>query len=260
MIKLVAQFERYDGFRQTTDLVAVTTGNVASDDIRNDLFQVQEQGETTVKFCYQERLIKNETDVDALLERELSTVPALSITTADGKLRNCTSKANLSPMLQENTTQVRPTNVNDTCTIIDGMASVSDKYIRVDIVFDRYLDNSIKGGTRAKRKGIESKGVKRKVESRDQKVGDSDRFVTVDENKVSLAHFLCTQLSEIASYFLVKNFLSAEASMAPKKGFQLVEMSPDSSLTRRRQLLASLYIPGMLHYKESADQCNITRH
>ena len=42
VVKLVAQFERYDVFRQTTDLVAVTTGDVASDDIRNDLLQAQE--------------------------------------------------------------------------------------------------------------------------------------------------------------------------------------------------------------------------
>ena len=43
VVKLVAQFERYDVFRQTTDLVAVTTGDVASDDIRNDLLQAQER-------------------------------------------------------------------------------------------------------------------------------------------------------------------------------------------------------------------------
>ena len=61
--------------------------------------------------------------VDALLERELWTVP-LSIATVDGKLRNCTSKADLSHILQENKTQIRLTNVNETCTIIDGMAFV----------------------------------------------------------------------------------------------------------------------------------------
>ena len=121
VVKLVAQFERYGVFRQTTDLVAVTTGDVASDDIRNDLLQAQEQGEVAVKTFVQERLIKKETklhdnikqqklktfgtlysdrdlfrrvvvalesgrevDVDALLERELSSVP-LSIATVDGK-------------------------------------------------------------------------------------------------------------------------------------------------------------------------------
>ena len=40
------------------------------------------------------------------------------------------------------------------------------------------------------------KGIRRKVESRDQKIGNWDRFVTLDENKASLAHFLCTKLSE----------------------------------------------------------------
>jgi hypothetical protein len=74
------------------------------------------------------------------------------------------------------------------------LSHFSDKCTRVDIVFDRYFDNSIKGGTRAKRKGGKGKGIKRKVESRDQKIGTWDRFVSLDENKASLAHFLCTQL------------------------------------------------------------------
>ena len=42
VVKLVAQFERYGVFRQITDLVAVTTSDVASDDIKNDLLQAQE--------------------------------------------------------------------------------------------------------------------------------------------------------------------------------------------------------------------------
>ena len=301
VVKLVAQFERYDVFRQTTDLVAVTTGDVASDDIRNDLLQAQERGEAAVKTFVQERLIKKETklhdnikqqklkmfgtlysvnvkvnkdktvsvradrdlfrrvvvalesgrevDVDALLERELSSVP-LSIATVDGKLRNCTSKADLSHILQKNTTQSHPEDANDTCTIIDGMASVqalgnrgqsatfgewcdkfqsyvlshfSDKCTRVDIVFDRYFDNSIKGGTRTKRKGVKGKGIRRKVESRDQKIGNWDRFVTLDENKASLAHFLCTKLPENCKLLSGQELVVSGGFNDPKKTWSSID-------------------------------------
>ncbi len=60
VVKLVAQFEHYDVFQQTTDLIAVTTGDVASDEIRNDLLQAKERGEAVVKTFVQERLIKKD--------------------------------------------------------------------------------------------------------------------------------------------------------------------------------------------------------
>ena len=63
-----------------------------------------------------------------------------------------------------------------------------DKCTRVDIVFDRYVDNYNKGGTRAKRKGLKGKGIKRKVESCHQKIRNWDRLITLDENKASRAH------------------------------------------------------------------------
>lgn len=71
----------------------------------------------------------------------------------------------------------------------------SDKWTRVDVVFDRYLPNSIKGGTRAKRKGGESRGIRRNVESRDQRIGNWERFTVKEDNKPSLAHFLSTEIS-----------------------------------------------------------------
>jgi uncharacterized membrane protein len=72
VVKLVAQFERYDVFRQTTDLVAVTTGDVASDDIRNDLLQAKERGEAraAVKTFVQERLIKKETKLHDKIKQQ----------------------------------------------------------------------------------------------------------------------------------------------------------------------------------------------
>ena len=72
----------------------------------------------------------------------------------------------------------------------------SDKCTRVYAVFDRYLPNSIKGGTRSKRKGGKSTGIKRNVESRDHRIGDWDRFIVLEDNKASLAHFLSSEMSQ----------------------------------------------------------------
>ena len=72
----------------------------------------------------------------------------------------------------------------------------SGKCARVGKVFDRYLPNSIKGVTRAKRKRGKSKGIRRDVESREQRIGNWDRFIVVYENKAILAHFLSTEMSQ----------------------------------------------------------------
>lgn len=64
------------------------------------------------------------------------------------------------------------------------------------MVFDRYLPNSIKGVTRAKRKTGKSKGIRRDVASREQRIGNWDRFIVVEENKANLAHFLSTEKSQ----------------------------------------------------------------
>ena len=162
--------------------------------------------------------------MDLLLQGELSPVP-LSLATVDGKLRSASNKADLSHILQEHTVQNNaPSNHTQNCTIIDGMAAVQSignrpgaktfgewcdiflKYVashfsercsRVDVVFDRYLENSIKGGTRAKRKSGKDKGIKRNVDSRQQKIGNWDRFIILGENKASLVNFLCTEISQM---------------------------------------------------------------
>ena len=64
------------------------------------------------------------------------------------------------------------------------------------MVFDRYLPNSIKGVTRAKQKTGKSKGIRRDVASREQRIGNWDRFIVIEESKASLAHFLSTEMSQ----------------------------------------------------------------
>lgn len=42
----------------------------------------------------------------------------------------------------------------------------------------------------------QSKGIRRDVASREQRIGNWDRFIVVEENKASLAHFLSTEMSQ----------------------------------------------------------------
>ena len=58
------------------------------------------------------------------------------------------------------------------------------------------LKNSIKGGTRDKRKEKKSTGIRRNVDNRDQRIGNWERFIILEDNKASLAHFLSTEISE----------------------------------------------------------------
>ena len=275
VLKLVSLFRRYDVFRETGNLVVVTTGDVASEEIKQDLLKAEEIGKTIVKEFVQARIIKKEikfhdslkqkklktfetlysvpvsldksktvavkadrdllrrvvvalesgrdVDVDTLLQKELSPVP-LSIATLDGCLRHSSGKSDLGNILQQNVHQTQPpVSQYETCTIIDGMAAVqslgnspgsktfgqwsdsftayvsshfSDNCTRVDVVFDRYVQNSIKGGAREKRKDGKSKGIRRDVESREQRIANWDRFIVVEENKASLAHFLSTEMTQ----------------------------------------------------------------
>ena len=71
-----------------------------------------------------------------------------------------------------------------------------ERCTRVDLVFDQYTPNSIKGSTRMKRKGGKKKGIRKEVESRDQRIGNWDKFITTEENKRSLTNFVSTEISE----------------------------------------------------------------
>ena len=122
--------------------------------------------------------------------------------TLDGCLRLVSSKSDLGNVLQKNgkaavqslgnTTGAKWSD-NFTAFVVSAF---SNKCTRVDVVFDRYLPNSIKGVTRAKRKTGKSTGIRRDVESREQRIGNWDRFTVVEENKASLAHFLSTEMSQ----------------------------------------------------------------
>ena len=60
VLRLVSQFKKYDVFRHTTDLVAVTTGDVASAEIKEDLLEAEETGKAAMKEFVNDRLAKKD--------------------------------------------------------------------------------------------------------------------------------------------------------------------------------------------------------
>jgi hypothetical protein len=64
---------------------------------------------------------------------------------------------------------------------------------RVDMVFDRYFSESLKGATRKKR----GKGTRRRVTLTDAILGNWARFPRVDENKVELFELFAQQIVKV---------------------------------------------------------------
>jgi hypothetical protein len=187
-----------------------------------------------------------EVDVDTLLEHELSPVP-LSLANLNQKLRYPTNKADLGKILEQGLAQNQPPdNLDPTCTILDGMAIVQSlgnrseaktfgewsdnfqQYVnsqftesckRVDIVFDRYQEMSVKEGTRAKRSRDKGKGIKRMVESKDQKIANWERFIALGENNASLANFLHTELKTTHQTDLNRELILSGGFTDPKEAW-----------------------------------------
>ena len=71
-------FRRYEVFRQTENLVAVTTGDVASEGFKRDLLRTEEIGKTVVKEFVQDRLIKKDFKfLDSVKQQKRKTIETL---------------------------------------------------------------------------------------------------------------------------------------------------------------------------------------
>ena len=57
VLKLVSQFLKYEVFRQTENLVVITTEDVASEEVKQDLLEAEKKGERKLQEFIQERLI-----------------------------------------------------------------------------------------------------------------------------------------------------------------------------------------------------------
>lgn len=79
-------------------------------------------------------------------------------------------------------------------TFIAGVLQSGASYHRVDVLFDRYYEVSIKSGTR-KRHSHGSRPIRRRIESRDVPLPARwDNFLAHPDNKADLARFLSQQL------------------------------------------------------------------
>lgn len=160
-------------------------------------------------------------DLKKILSHELSPVP-LSLSDTSGVMRS-TNKAVLGSILQATTTVEKQLPVANlkTCVIIDGQALVqaigkpsnaktfgglADRFIasvfshfsdtcsRVDVVFDRYEEHTIKDTARIVRSG-KNRPIRRKVDNRDVPLPINWRqFIDLPENKQDLEHFLSLEL------------------------------------------------------------------
>ena len=164
-------------------------------------------------------------DMNAILKHELAKIPRALASTKQ-KLHS-TDKAQLQDLLIKNTEipKCLPKSITKTCLIIDAQGQIqamgkpekavtfgdlSDKfcssikkrfgsdYSRVDVIFDRYQDMSIKSGTREKRVG-KARAIRRVISSRDVQLPSNFRsFLSLSANKADLASFLSEALVEMA--------------------------------------------------------------
>ena len=187
---------------------------------------ISQKGQTikSDRFLFQRLLVAKESgrDVDLknLLSHELTNVP-LSLADTAGNLRP-TNKAALGKILENGVSvEVLPESSLKTCFIIDGQALVqaigkpfgaksfgnladvfnatvfshfNQQCQRIDVVFDRYRNTSIKSGARTRREG-QVRSIRRKIDSRNIPFPTNwKQFIDLTDNKANLANFLSTQM------------------------------------------------------------------
>lgn len=274
--KLKQEFEKFKVFSNPDgELISVSTGDVAADDIRTDILTAEEKGEGLVKEFVKDRLMKKSTtnffaklpkiksktlgtmykvqvkvkkdavvvvkaerdifrrllvvsdggrnvDLANILQYELSPVP-LALAGMNHQLHS-TNKSALAEILTK-TIEVEtelPKSDSSSCLLIDGhamiqalgkpegartfgdLANIFFKNIRrrfeagfqrVDVVFDRYFDSSIKDGTRSNRVGATARPIRRIIDSRDVKLPQNwVKFIGHSSNKAELASFLSNEI------------------------------------------------------------------
>jgi hypothetical protein len=159
-------------------------------------------------------------NLDNVLNHELLPVP-VSLAELNGNLRTG-NKALLADMLTADVPCPATLDLHgkSACLVIDGQARVvaigkpvaaktfgdladvftrsifqsGMQYLRIDVVFDRYRDESIKAGTRTKRTKT-SRPIRRIVEGQEVPLPNSwINFIALPENKADLARFLSEEL------------------------------------------------------------------
>lgn len=215
-------------------------------------------------------------DLASVLQHELAPVP-LSLVSTKGKL-NPTTKADLSDLLTQsfNVKRELPTSDRSTCVLIDGPAVVKalgkpkdastfqdlgDAFVkvihsnfkpgvsRVDVLFDRYFDTSIKDGTRFNRVG-KFQPVRRMVDSGHVKLPHNwDNFINHKSNKSDLAAFL--------SHELMKSPIPPSCELVTGGGFHDINQvwtSMDRDVGHLQSAAEEADTRIFLHAKDASDQ------
>lgn len=266
----LASFKPFD--IETTDLVCISTNDVASTEIKRDLLSARTRGNVVLTDFIENRLSKQATkvfrdplvknksrtfanlfdvdiavpgktknikadrdllrrllsatasgrkvDLSSILMHELTPVP-LALALTDGSLRK-TDKASLAHILCDKYEKdALPRTDEKTCMLIDAMAVVqaigkpancttfgelaecfcksilshfSGSCTRVDVVFDTYRQHTIKAGTRVSRSSGKKK-IRRLIDNPSTKLPSSwHNFISMEDNKVNLTHFLVKEL------------------------------------------------------------------
>ena len=163
-----------------------------------------------------------EVNLENILQHELMTIP-LSLATTSGSLHSTNKSVLANILTQQVQTPANVTLNQPSCLLIDGQALVmavgkppdirtfgdyantfantvfkmGAEYQRIDVVFDRYQGESIKAGTRTKRKQ-RHRPVRRVIENESSVPLPSDwsSFMALEENKADLAQLLSNHLIE----------------------------------------------------------------
>ncbi|KAG1652798.1 hypothetical protein GQR58_026049 [Nymphon striatum] len=222
------------------DLVCLATKDVVPDSIKEDVLKARERGTTLVEEFKDIKADRNliqrlfvaaqsgrDIDLNAILSHKLSKVPR-SLASTNGKLHT-SDKAQLQKLLvgEVDIFKSLPKSEAKTCLLIDGAALIQaigkpakaqtfedfsvefcnsvlkrfgPVYSRVDLLFDRYQDLSIKSGTRSKRSEAgKFKPIRRVISSKDVKLPSNFKsFLSLSENKADLAAFLSEAIVEMA--------------------------------------------------------------
>lgn len=161
-------------------------------------------------------------DLASILKHELSPVP-YALASTNRKLDTPKSKSDLAKIIADSVDVIKklPKSTSPACLLVDGPALIqaigkpdeattfgdlADKFVdnilgkfrsgytRVDVLFDRYNETSIKDGTRENRSG-NAQGIRRRIDSRSVKLPQNwSRFISLPANKSELAAFLSNEL------------------------------------------------------------------
>ena len=192
---------------------------------KNEKFAYKADRKTLVRIITAKHL-GLEVDLGTILCSEIIPVP-LSLADINGNLRSG-DKSNLQKRLLEDIDCRESINLDNkpSCLIIDGQALVcsigkakecenfghlADKfrnsvlsqgasYARIDVVFDRYRENSIKESTRDRR-ALKQKAIRKLIDSRSVTLPhDWANFLASSENKSDYANFLSTEIKRQSQY------------------------------------------------------------